>query len=305
MTITREEEKSVRAAISKIPPLQDYQGSIVRLGGLTNKVYALGDKVLRLAGAGTEEYINRTHEAEAARIAAAAGVSPALIYVDPTSGTLVTKRVEDAITMTPENFRLRKGSPARAAQALRRLHNADGKFPFRFELFAMIDDYLKVLSKKAVTFPTGYHTVLSETDAVRKVLEANPHPLMPCHCDPLCENFIDNGTRMWIVDWEYSGMNDPMWHLGDLSVEGDFTAEQDAEMLQAYFGRIATAADHGRMVIYKAMCDLLWTLWGLIQVANNNPADDFSKYAETRFARCKSLMATEKFSHHLRAVSKP
>ncbi len=107
---------------------------------------------------------------------------------------------------------------------------------------------------------------------------------------------------MWIVDWEYAGMNDPMWDLGDLSVEGGFSQAQDNEMLHAYFGGDPTAADRGRMVIYKAMCDLLWTLWGLIQHANKNPADDFLAYARNRFARCKALMATSDFARHMNAV---
>jgi thiamine kinase-like enzyme len=94
-----------------------------------------------------------------------------------------------------------------------------------------------------------------------------------------------------------------MWDLGDLSVEGQFDAAQDFEMLNVYFGQAPSAADHGRMVIYKAMCDLLWTLWGLIQHANGNQADDFHAYAEGRFARCKALMATPEFARHVQAVA--
>ena len=77
----------------------------------------------------------------------------------------------------------------------------------------------------------------------------------------------------------------------------------DEEMLRAYFGGDPAAGDRGRMVIYKAMCDLLWTLWGLIQLANGNPADDFRAYAEGRFARCKALMASPDFARHLAAVA--
>ena len=109
---------------------------------------------------------------------------------------------------------------------------------------------------------------------------------------------------MWIVDWEYSGMNDPMWDLGDLSVEGQFDAAQDEEIMRAYFGEEARPAERGRIVIYKAMCDLLWTLWGLVQLANGNPADNFRSYADGRFARCKALMATAEFSRHVAAVAK-
>jgi thiamine kinase-like enzyme len=172
-------------------------------------------------------------------------------------------------------------------------------FPFRFELFAMIDDYLALLKGSDVALPEGYHAAVEAAQSIRAALQANPVPLVACHCDPLCENFLDDGERMWIVDWEYSGMNDPMWDLGDLSVEANLTEAQDRLMLDAYFDGAPHPHDHARMVIYKAMCDLLWTLWGLIQLANNNPADDFAAYAAQRFARCRSLMATADFARHL------
>ncbi|MEZ5888710.1 MAG: choline/ethanolamine kinase family protein [Paracoccaceae bacterium] len=277
-------------------------GEAVRLGGLTNRVYRIGDICLRLPGKGTEEYINRRNEAVAAREAARAGVSPEVIHMDDSTGIMATRFIDGAVTMSPENFRARPGAPGRAGAAFRKLHGSGAIFPFRFELFAMIDDYLGILATRDVALPEGYHDVVREAGAVRAALAAHPLPLAPCHCDPLCENFLDTGSRMWIVDWEYAGMNDPMWDLGDLSVEGGFDAEQDEEMLAAYFGGAAMAADRGRMVIYKAMCDLLWTLWGLIQLANDNPADDFRAYADGRFARCRALMATAEFARHLDAV---
>jgi thiamine kinase-like enzyme len=153
-----------------------------------------------------------------------------------------------------------------------------------------------------VALPPGYHDVLAEAQAVRAALARAPVPRVPCHCDPLCENFLDTGARMWVVDWEYAGMNDPMWDLGDLSVEAGMDAGQEEAMLAAYFGGEARAGDRGRMVAFKAMCDLLWTLWGLIQLADGNPADDFRAYADGRFARCRALMATADFPRHLAAI---
>ncbi len=138
---------------------------------------------------------------------------------------------------------------------------------------------------------------------MRAALQAHGLPLAPCHCDPLCENFLDTGERMWIVDWEYAGMNDPLWDLGDLAVEGGFDADQEDEMMRAYFQGDPTPGERGRIVLYKAMCDLLWTLWGLIQLANKNPAEDFRAYADGRFARCKALMQTPAFSRHVAAVA--
>ena len=166
----------------------------------------------------------------------------------------------------------------------------------------MIDDYLKILSTKDVVLPKGYHDVLKEAEDIRTALSMHPLPLVACHCDPLCENFLDTGERMWIVDWEYSGMNDPMWDLGDLSIEGKFGERQEEEMLTAYFSGEPKPAERGRVVIYKAMCDLLWTLWGLIQLANENPAEDFRAYADGRFQRCRKLMQTKDFSRHVEAV---
>src|SRR3546814_3886901 len=94
----------------------------------------------------------------------------------------------------------------------------------------MIDDYLAVLDRQQAKLPEGYHGVVEAAQPLRAALDANPLPLAPCHCDPLCENFLDDGRRMWIVDWEYSGMNDPLWDLGDVSVEAGFDAAQDREM---------------------------------------------------------------------------
>ena len=280
--------------------------SITRLGGLTNLVHRvdIGERsvIVRIPGDGTEAYIDRAVEAHNAYAAARAGVSPEVVYVDPASGLMITQTVPNIETMTPDLFESRTRSPGRAGAALAKLHRSGEAFQFRFELFAMIDDYLNILSTKDVKLPDGYHDVVVAAQPIKKVLAQADLPSAPCHCDPLCENFLDDGAVMWIVDWEYSGMNDPLWDLGDLSVEAGMTAAQDAEMMAAYFGRPPTEAEMGRMVIYKAMCDLLWTLWGLIQLADDNPAEDFWAYATGRFARCQALMQDESFARHLNAV---
>jgi len=304
-----EDTALARAALKTIPMfwcLDERDLQITRLGGLTNLVFRVdfaGEQyALRVPGKGTEEYINRKNEALAARAAASAGVSPDVLYFDEASGLMITRLVDNATTMSPAAFKERRGSPARAAAAFRQLHRSGAQFNFRFELFQMIDDYLAVLAGKDVELPPGYHDMLREAEGVRAALTAHPLPIVACHCDPLCENFLDTGSRMWIVDWEYSGMNDPMWDLGDLSIEGAFGEAEDEEMIAAYFDGEPTPAERGRIVIYKATCDLLWTLWGLIQHANRNPVDDFRAYALNRFERCKALMAAGDFARHVDAV---
>jgi len=279
---------------------------ITRLGGLTNLVHRVevGDTsvVVRISGEGTEDYIDRSVELHNAYAAARAGVSPEVLFARPETGLMISRTVLGVETMTPSLFQSRAGSAARAGRALSKLHNSGERFEFRFELFSMIDDYLKILSTKDVDLPEGYHAVVAAAKPIQEVLALADLPLAPCHCDPLCENFLDDGSVMWIVDWEYSGMNDPLWDVGDLSVEAGLNAQQDAELLQAYFTRTPTESEIGRMVIYKAMCDLLWTLWGLIQHADDNQAEDFWAYATGRFERCKTLMQDPSFQRHIDAV---
>ena len=250
-------EQNVVKALSRIPFFDGISPEHItheRLGGLTNLVLKIGlqDKVyvLRIPGEGTEEYIDRKVEAHNARIAADAGVSAEVLFFDVSDGLMLFSYLDGCATMTPETFRSVKGAPARAALALKQMHEFGKGFEFRFELFNMIDDYLSKLSKMGATLPDGYHDVVKEAEAVRQVIDDNPMELAPCHCDPLAENFLDNGQRMWIVDWEYSGMNDPIWDLGDVSVEAGFTREHDEEMMQAYCGGNVDEALFGRMVIY-------------------------------------------------------
>ena len=296
-------------ALKNIPDFEGIDPSkISRLGGLTNLVHKVEmdtqSVVVRIPGPGTEEYINRSIEAHNTKVAAKVGVSPKVIYANADSGIMITETVQNIETMSPDLFKERKEAPKRAGLALAKLHNSGETFEFRFELFSMIDEYLAILSTKNVNFPDGYHEVVNAARPIKELLEKTNLPLAPCHCDPLCENFLDDGSIMWIVDWEYSGMNDPIWDLGDLSVEAGMSDLQDLELLQAYFGRDPTDQETARMIIYKAMCDLLWTLWGLIQHADKNPAEDFWVYATTRFARCKELMQHSSFQDHLKAIER-
>ena len=304
----RVEIGQAREALAAIPSLADAEetATIARLGGLTNLVFKVetgGERFcLRLPGKGTEEYINRVAEAANARAAAAAGVSPEVVHFGG-DGVMVTRFVDDTVTMSAQLFRERDGAVERAALAFRQLHDRAPAFASRFDLFAMIDDYLGVLERFGATLPDGYHDVVVEAGAVRAAMAARPAALKPCHCDPLAENFLDTSERMWIVDWEYSGMNDPMWDLGDFSVEAGLDEDQDRRLLEAYFGGPPSPPDVSRMVVNKAMCDLLWTLWGLIQHANKNPAEDFWSYALNRFERCRALMGSAAFRSHVAALA--
>jgi thiamine kinase-like enzyme len=276
-----------------------------RLGGLTNRNYRLdtpsGRFVLRLTGVGTSDYIDRTAESVNARVASQAGVNAQVLFFDEVVGVMLTRFLDQAHTMSAELFR-DPGTLARAGQALARLHACGPAFQGRFELFEQIERYLSVLRGRQAEIPPGFERVRVHAQEVRDALACHPVPLVACHCDPMVENFLDTGRQMHIIDFEYSGNNDPMWDLGDLSVEGGFDASQDDHLMQGYFNGPASAFDHGRIVMYKAMCDLLWTLWGAVQHADGNPAEDFWEYSVGRLTRCQKLMDTPDFGKHLEAV---
>jgi thiamine kinase-like enzyme len=282
------------AVFDRVPWLRS-AGTPQRLAGLTNLNYRIGEYVLRISGPGTSEYIDRAVEEVAARSAAAAGVNAEVLYFDAVDGLMVTRFVDGAITMTPERFRADAGAIGRAARAMRQLHTEAAPFAADYRVFDMIDEYKSLLGSKSSPMPHGFDDVQAEAELGRAALLANPVPVAPCHCDPLCENFLDTGEMTYLIDYEYAGNNDPMWDLGDFSVEAGLGPEHEAVLLGAYFGGSHPPADAARMVIHKANCDLVWSLWGVIQHVNGNPADDFWAYGVGRFERCKALMESDEF----------
>jgi thiamine kinase-like enzyme len=307
-TLEPTEREEILRALSAIPIFAGTSAErpeIERIGGLTNRNYRItigqDSYVLRRAGAGTAAYIDRRAEEHNAKVAAAAGVNAEVLFFDAETGTLLARYIDGAKTMSQSAFK-DLARVERAARTFRRMHRHPQPFAGRFDVFAQIDEYLALLRRNDARIPEGYDALHKEADAARQVLADHPAALAPCHNDPLAENFVDSPSRMYLVDWEYAGMNDPMWDLGDLAVEAGFGPEQDEALLCAYFEGDPPAAERGRMVLAKGLCDLVWTLWGLLQVMNDNPVEDFWAYSINRFERCRRLMASDEFGAAIAAV---
>ena len=295
------------AALARVPFFGNVRREFIKLdrlsGALTNVCYkvTIDSKayVLRLAGEGTAEYIDRSAEEHNARAASAAGVNAEVVYFDPRDGTMVTRFVEGVSMDAGEGFG--PGAPVRAARALGRVHHLKGVFRSRFDVFAEMEDYLGLLRWQGAPLPEEYHEVWRKARAVRRALEASPGPLVPSHNDPWPGNLLDADGRIYLIDWEYSGMNDPMWDLADLSVEAGFGPGQDRAMMETYRGG-APQALYSRMEIYKAMSDLHWSLWGFVQHAKGNPAEDFWSYGLERLGRSNTRMSSANFRRHVSVV---
>jgi thiamine kinase-like enzyme len=311
----------VYAALARVPFFGNVRREVIRLdplgGALTNVCYKVtvgsASYVLRLAGEGTSDFIDRTAEEHNARAAAAAGVNAEVLYFDASDGLMVTRFIEgvsmegvsstEGVSMNDgDGFRRDPGAPVRVARALGRVHRLGKAFRSRFDVFAAMDGYLGLLRERRTPPPEGYHEVGRKARAVRRALEASPVPLVPCHNDPWPGNLLDAGGRIYIIDWEYSGMNDPMWDLADLSVEARFEPEQDRAMVEAYRGGTVSPALYSRLEVYKAMSDLHWSLWGFLQHAKGNRAEDFWSYGLERLRRSEARMSGADFTHHLGVV---
>jgi len=300
----------VYAALARVPFFANVQRNGIKIehlgGALTNACYKVtiggAAYALRLAREGTSDYIDRSAEEHNARVAAAAGVSAEVLYFDARDGTMVTRFVEGVSMNAGEGFGRDAGAPVRAARVLKRVHTLGRLFRSRFDVFAAIDDYLGLLRGRRTPLPEGYHEVGRKVRAVRLALEASPAPLVPCHNDPWPGNLLDADGRIYLIDWEYSGMNDPMWDLADLSVEAGFDPEQDRAMMEAYRGGTVSPALYSRLEIYKAMSDLHWSVWGFLQHTKGNPAEDFWSYGLERLGRSRTRMGSADFTHHLGVV---
>ena len=301
------------AALERVPPFRNVGQEDIKLellgGALTNVSYKVttggAAYVLRLAGEGTSEYIDRAAEKHNAQVAAEAGVNADVVFFDARDGTMVTRFVEGVSMNAGDGFGRDSGAPVRAARALKQVHSLGRVFRSRFDVFAAIEGYLDLLRGWRMPLPEDYYEVGQRARAVRLVLEASPAALVPCHNDPWPGNLLDaDGPdgRIYLIDWEYSGMNDPMWDLADLSVEAGFGPEQDRTMMEVYYGARLSPELYSRLEIYKAMSDLHWSVWGFVQHAKGNPAEDFRSYGLERLVRSKARMSGADFSQHLSVV---
>jgi thiamine kinase-like enzyme len=295
--MSRADEAIARVALWKG---QDVQVSPLS-GGLTNENYlvsAAGMRyVVRVPGQSTELLsIDRANEVHNTRAAATTGIGPKVLEVIPDLDVMVLEFI-DGQTMSAKSLQSAEMAK-RMAASFRRLHAAP-RFLQDFNMFRLIESYLDIVEAHDVVIPRDYHDRLPMIAKIEHALAAGSLPSVPCHNDLLCENFIDDGAALRIVDYELSGNNDPCFDLGNTAQEAEFDDDLRAALCGAYFGR-SDSRQLARMNLFALMSDVGWTLWGAIQARISAIDYDFKGYYTTRWNRAQQVLESERFRELLR-----
>ena len=270
-------------------------------GGLTNENYLVeagGVRyVMRIPGTSTELLaIDRANEVYNARAAASTGIGPAVLEHIPQLDIMVLEFIPGP-TMSAGTL---QSAPMtrRMAESFRRLHSAP-RFLKDFNMFRLIETYLRIVEEHDVQIPADYRERLPLVAEIEQAVQVGALPSVSCHNDLLCENFIDDGHCLRIVDYELSGNNDAGFDLGNTAQEASLDDELRAVLCEAYFGRL-DRQQLARMNLFALMSDIGWTLWGAIQAKISTLEFDFTDYYTTRWNRALETMESDRVAGWLR-----
>jgi thiamine kinase-like enzyme len=291
----------VNDAVARVSLWKDQEAKVSQLsGGLTNENYlveALGQRyVMRIPGQSTELLsIDRTNEVYNTKAAATTGIGPRVLEHIPDLDVLVLEFIPGP-TMSATMLQS-KAMAGRMAASFRRLHDSP-RFLKDFNMFRLIDYYLGIVDEHHVTIPDDYLDWLPTIATIEHAVGAGALPAVPCHNDLLCENFIDDGAALRIVDYELSGNNDPCFDLGNTAQEAEFDEDLRTALCTAYFGR-HDPRQVARMNLFALMSDVGWTLWGAIQAKISAVEFDFRGYYVGRWDRALEVLHADRFSQWL------
>jgi thiamine kinase-like enzyme len=276
------------------------EGGVLPLeGGITNRNFRVNfggtDYVVRLPGKNTELLgIDREAERLATKKAAELRLGPKVAAMLDQPPCLVTCFVESREVTAAE---LREPRYiGEVGEALRGFHHSGLELPTDFYASQIVSDYAEVAKSRGGTLPEGFGHA---RDCARKVVKAvrknADHQPLPCHNDLLTANFLHDGERIVIVDWEYAGMGDPFFDLGNFAVNNEFGDAEEERLLAAYFGEEATPRRRAALKLFRFMSDFREAMWGVVQTSVSELDFDFDAYADKHFRRLAETSEDERF----------
>jgi thiamine kinase-like enzyme len=299
-------DDALNVMLDQLPALA---GSARRLedlpGGLTNRNVKVttdhGVFVARCADPANLLGIDRENEYYNSRAAEQAGVGAPVVDYRPDLGVLLFGFL-DGTTLGSDDFQ-RPGVIPKVAGACRALH-AGPRFQADFDMFALQPRYLSVVRDNGFRIPADYADFADRFDRVRQALAATPTATVPCHNDLLAANFLEDGDRVWLIDYEYSGNNDPCFELGNIWRECRLSVEQLEELVTCYFGR-PSRYELARARLQGTVSQYGWTLWGCIQNGSSTLDFDFWEWAMERYDNAVAEFGSADFPRLLDDLQQP
>ena len=298
-------------AMQRVPELAGAELTLRPLsGGITNRNFLVEPAgrrdryVIRLVGNDTHLLgISREVEHAATVAAAGVGVGPEVTAFIRPQGYLVTRFIEgspvsDEAIHRPETI-------ARVAASLRRIHDGP-PIPGLFVPLRIVEAYRALAIARGVPIPAEYELAAALGRRIELACLSNPVELRPCHNDLLNANFIDDGERIRIVDWEYAGMGDPFFDLGNFSINHELSADEDAVLLAAYdaaASRPDRVARLARLTLMRIVSDFREAMWGVLQQGISTLDVDFVGYAREHFDRLLAGATEPRFERALREAA--
>lgn len=264
------------------------QAEVIQIGGMSNKNFRVNFKgrsyVLRVPGNGSDGMVERSNEEFNAIEGCKMGVNPEIRYFDAKTGIKLADYVENAETLNAATIQ-RHDNLRKIAEIYHKIHDAHVRLKNEFNLFQEIEKYDNLLEKVGASMYEGWDEFKPKVMSLESRLNAIGIEMTPCHDDAVPENFIkaEDGT-IYLIDWEYSGMNDPMADFAALFLESEFPEETQDYFLDKYFSGNVPAGIKERILCYEILWDALWAQWTVIKEACG---DDFGSYGKDRYNRAK------------------
>lgn len=265
-------------------------------GGMTNHNFYVeapgGAYILRIPGAGTDQMIDRAAEEKNSRLAEALGIHVHTEYFDRASGVKVAACIPHAQTLTSQTAR-REVNMGKTAHILYRLHHCNRPMCRVFDVRREYESYRRQAREAGAVLYPGLNSMEAWFYRIMGRMDELGWERCPCHNDLVPENFIQDGRgRMYLVDWEYAGENDPMWDVGSHMLECGFLPGEELLYLHFYYGKQAAEPFLGRQMekirIFQMSQDILWSLWTVVKEAKG---ESFGLYGRERLERAMERRA--------------
>jgi thiamine kinase-like enzyme len=280
-------------------------GAVEELGGgITNRNFRVrlggADYVVRITSPESSLLgIDRRAEHAAATAAAALGLAPRVAAFLEDAGCLVTEFLPGR-PLPPEELR-EPGRLVQVARAVRAVHDGP-PFPATFDAFAIVEAYAETASARGAALPPGLVGARRVAGEIKAALRGPEHAPVPCHNDLLNANFILDDAGVRIVDWEYAGMGNRYFDLGNLSINNGLQEADDERLLTAYFASPCTERRFACLRLMRIMSDFREAMWGVVQGAISTLDFDYGEYAARHFSRLEDSASDPRYTTWLRHV---